>query len=210
MAARQYAVAQGANVRVVVAYEETVRGSTEDEQKAMNCSAYAIMWQPPLLGLQASATPPAAQPNLPQGQNYWRYVQPWRTLPNGVVFDPARNELQSSDGRITLPPTTIFHGRQATRMNQAGATRDLAPFPDDLGKDPTRVAFVQFKATGEPTVGGSVRLVPGFVGPDGDLVVRGRTSPTSAMGSDDPAAANCVVLQWDDISGRIQWIQPGR
>jgi len=209
MAARQYAVARGVNVRVVVACEDTVRGASNDEEKAMNCSAYAIMWQSNSLTWQVTLQSPA-QPNVPQGQGLWYYLQPWRMLPNGVVFDPARQELQSSDGRITLPPTTIFQGRQATRMNQAAATRDLIPFPNDLGRVPTSVAFVQFKPTGQPTVSGSVRLVAGFVETDGDLVVRGRNTPTSAQGSDDPAAANSVVLQWDEISGRIQWVQPGR
>ena len=210
MAARQEAITQNAYVRVMVAYDETIRGgSLTDDQKGMNCSAYAIMWQPPLTGWQAGAS--SAQPNLPLGQNTWRYIKAWQSLPKGVVFDPAKEDLRTANGNVSLPATTIFFGQQASPTNNAETTRDLMPFPDDLGKTPTPLAYVEFRPGGTPAVAGSVRLVAGFAEPStGKLTVMGRASATSAKGSTDPAGVNCVVLQWDDVVGRVQWIQPGR
>lgn len=211
MQARQYAVARGARVRVIVCYEETVRGgSAPDSVKAMNCCAYAIMCQD--APLTSSPNPDKTnQPNLPRGQNRWTYIQPWRYLPKGVVMDPARDTIQSTDSQMDLPGTTIFWGDKATPTNFTGTTRDVLPIPNDLtttkGYD---VAFVEFTPSGTPAVGGSVRLVEGYVETDGTLVVKGRRTSTTAQGSSDPAAKNCVVLQWDDIVGRVKWIQPGR
>ncbi|MBI5394052.1 MAG: prepilin-type N-terminal cleavage/methylation domain-containing protein [Verrucomicrobia bacterium] len=222
-AARQYALRENAHVRVVVAYEETVEGNgVPDHWKWVNCSAYAIMRQPSLSatalfvgargGSQYTARSPA-QPNTRYGDRWWEYIQPWRPLPKGVVFDPSTQEVRAADNRTILPPSTIFSdslGNRATPTFQHGATRDQMPFPDDLGKTPTWVAVIEFNPSGTPVVGGSVRLVNGLIEPDGKLVVQGRQNPTSAQGSTDPAAKNCVVLQWDDMAGKIRWIQPGR
>ncbi len=221
--ARLHALRENAYVRVVVAYEETTKGnSVSEEWKWVNCSAYAIMKQPSLSmyssysgvrgGSQYRWGSPA-QPNTRRGDLWWEYIQPWRPLPKGVVFDPSPQRLQTADNKTTLPPSTIFseqHGKKATPTFQHDATRDQMPFPDDFSKTPTWVAVIEFKPSGTPTRPGSVRLVNGFVEPDGKLVIPGRQNPTSAQGATDPAAKNSVVLQWDAISGRIQWIQPGR
>jgi prepilin-type N-terminal cleavage/methylation domain-containing protein len=210
MQARQYAVARSARVRVIVAYEETVQDTgVPDFVKKLNCSAYAIMCQD--APLTSSPNPDKSnQPNLPRGQNRWAYLQPWRYLPQGVVFDPARDIIQSAAGQIELPGTTIFWGDRETTTNHTGTTRDILPIPNDLTTTKGyNVAFVEFSPSGTPSVGGSVRLVEGHVEPDGSLVVKGRRSSTTAQGSTDPASKNCVVLKWDDIVGRVKWIQPG-
>jgi hypothetical protein len=211
MQARQYAVTRSARTRVIVAYEETVQDtSAPDSIKVLNCSAYAILYQDPPLTSSPNADK-GNQPNLPPGQNRWTYIQPWRFLPKGTLFDPARGSLQATDNRTELPPTTIFWGDRETPSNHTATTRDQLPIPNDLAATKGyNVAFVEFSSTGTPSVGGSVRLVSGVVDPSGTLVVYGRQSPTTAQGATDPAAKNCVVLQWDDIVGRVKWIQPGR
>lgn len=218
--ARQYGVARNFRMRVVIATEKTIKDSGTDlpELVGMQYSAYAIMYQQRTLLWWTTLV--QNQPNLASGRDIWYYLQNWKYLPKGVIFDPADSDLKSADGKgLSLPRTTIFFGEMASTTQWDGITLDKLPFPyRNSNTDPPKgseMAFVEFKANGMPTMPGSVRLVNGLVqvSPTGDnatVLVPGRTSPKSALSVNDPASVNSVVLSWDGFIGKIKWIQPGK
>jgi len=219
--ARQTAIARNWRTRVVIATEQTIKDSGTEilELVGYQYSAYAIMYQQRILTWWVGNI--ANQPNLPQGRDRWFYIQGWKTLPKGVIFDPADSDVRSSDGKsLLLPRTTIFFGDMASQNQWDGITLDKLPFPARRSDtDPSKgseMALIEFKPNGMPTVPGSVRLVNGtvMVSRSGDMnatiVVPGRTSPRTTSGNSDPASANSIVLSWDGIVGRIKWTQPGR
>jgi len=220
--ARQQGIARNWRMRVVIATDKTIKDSGTDlpELMAMQYRAYAIMYQQRNYWGWVGAI--ANQPNLPYGKDRWYYLQDWKFLPKGVVFDPADQDLKSADGKgLPLPRTTIFSGTMASQGQWDGVTLDKLPFPfRNSDTDPSKgseMAFIEFKPNGTPTVAGSVRLVNGTVmvsrggvSYTATLIVQGRQSPTSASSNDDPASQNCVVLSWDNLIGKIKWTQPGR
>ena len=226
--ARQYAVARNYRVRVVIATDKTISDSqtTIPDLISMQFSAYAVMYQG-RIGSDSSVqttgwltTRPANQPNLPFGRDRWYYAQTWTYLPKGIIFDPAQQDLTSSDGKgLPLPMTTIFFGQVANQNLWDGITRDILPFPIRTSDtDPPRgseMAFIEFKGNGMPALPGSVRLINGTVMANpasrgATVTVPGRDSFRTANGSKDPAGMNCVVLSWDGLIGKIKWTQPGR
>ncbi|MCX6907632.1 MAG: prepilin-type N-terminal cleavage/methylation domain-containing protein [Verrucomicrobia bacterium] len=219
--ARQTAIARNWRIRVVIATEKTIKDSGVNipDMIAMQYSAYAIMYQQRTLTWWTGKIP--NQPNLPYGRDRWFYIQSWKTLPKGVIFDPADSDLRSADGKnLLLPKTTIFFGQEASENLWDGITLDKLPFPTrSSDTDPSKgseMAIIEFKPNGMPTVPGSVRLINGtvMVSRSGDMnatiVVPGRQTPTTASGNNDPASFNSVVLSWDGLVGKIKWTQPGR
>ena len=220
--ARQTAIARNWGVRVVIATDKTMRDCATDlpEWLSMQYSAYAILYQQRLSTAWAQTAGFANEPNLPLGRDRWYYIQDWKFLPKGVIFDPAPADLTSTDGKgKPLPMTTPFFGPMSTHDLWDGVTRDKLPFPYRNGdSDPPRgseMAFIEFRPNGRPTMAGSVRLINASVmvsrGSGGTTVtvtVPGRTSPTNT-GANDPACQNCVVLSWDGLIGKIKWTQPG-
>lgn len=219
--ARQQAIARNWRIRVVIATDKTIKDSGTDipDLVGMQYSAYAIMNQLKTLTWWTGAI--QNEPNLPYGRDRWYYIQSWRSLPKGVIFDPADSDLRSADGKgLSLPKTTVFFGQAASQNQWDGITLDKLPFPfRNSDTDPQRgseMAFIEFKPNGMPTMAGSVRLVNGtvMVNRSGDMnatiVVPGRESPKTASSNNDPASANSVVLSWDGLIGKIKWSQPGR
>jgi hypothetical protein len=219
--ARQTAIARNWRTRVVIATEQTIKDSGTDilELVGYQYSAYAVLYQQRNLTWWTGTI--QNQPNLPQGRDKWYYLQSWKSLPKGVIFDPANSDLRSVDGKgLELSKTTIFFGDMASQNQWDGITLDKLPFPARRSDtDPPRgseMAFIEFKANGTPTVPGSVRLINGtvMVSRSGDgsavIVVPGRQSPRTAAGNSDPAAVNSVVISWDSLVGKIKWTQPGR
>ncbi|MBI5687073.1 MAG: hypothetical protein HZC54_18540 [Verrucomicrobia bacterium] len=219
--ARQYGIARNYRMRVVIATEKTIKDSRTDipDLVALQYSAYAIMFQQRTYWGWVGNVP--NQPNKPYGRDRWYYLQHWKPLPKGVIFDPADSDLKSADGKgLSLPKTTIFFGQMATQNMWDGITLDVLPFPyRNSDTDPSsgsEMAFIEFKPNGTPTMAGSVRLVNGTVqvSRGGDmnvtLIVPGRESARSASSNNDPAAVNSVVLSWDGLIGKIKWTQPGR
>jgi len=219
--ARQTAIARNWRTRVVIATEKTIKdsGANIPDLIAMQYSAYAIMYQQRTLTWWTGKIP--NQPNLPYGRDRWFYIQNWKALPKGVIFDPADSDLRSADGKnLLLPKTTLFFGQEASENQWDGVTLDKLPFPDRRSdSDPSKgseMAFIEFKPNGMPTMPGSVRLINGtvMVNRSGDMnatiVVPGRQSPTSASSNNDPGSFNSVVLSWDGLIGKVKWSQPGR
>jgi type II secretory pathway pseudopilin PulG len=227
--ARQTAIARNWRVRVLIATDKTIAdsGTSLPDLIEMQYRAYAIMYQQ-RYSMQWGSTvapwtgsAPQNQPNLPRGRIEWLYLVDWKFLPKGVIFDPADSDLKSADGKgLSLPRTTIFFDKVATRDLWEGISRDTLPFPyRNTSADPPKgceMAFVEFKSTGMPSMAGSVRLVNGTVmvgrgdNKNVNVIIPGRQVATSAGSNNDPAAFNSVVLTWDDFMGKIKWIQPGR
>ncbi|MFA6563735.1 MAG: prepilin-type N-terminal cleavage/methylation domain-containing protein [Verrucomicrobiia bacterium] len=220
--ARQYGIARNFRMRVVIATEKTIKDSGTDipDLVAMQYSAYAIMYQVPIRLWWRTGTI-QNQPNLPYGRDRWYYVQHWKTLPKGVIFDPADSDLKSADGKgLSLPRTSIFFGATASPNQWDGVTLDMLPFPYmNSPTDPSKgseMAFIEFKPNGVPAMPGSVRLVNGIVQVSrggevsATVIVPRRESAKSALSNNDPAAENSVVLSWDGLIGKIKWTQPGR
>jgi prepilin-type N-terminal cleavage/methylation domain-containing protein len=229
--ARQYGIAKNWRMRVVVATARTISdsGTSSPVLLTMQYRAYAIMRQTRITGGWVGAVP--NEKNLPPGMDRWYYVQDWKTLPNGVIFDPAQQDLKSADGKSTpLPMTTIFFDPNPVTGTSSHATQYLwdkvsldscLPFPyrtsDTDPPSGCEMAFIEFKPSGTPTMAGSVRLINGLVrlnvgasgGGGATVIVPGRTSATTANAASDPASLNCVVLSWDDLIGKIKWTQPG-
>lgn len=227
--ARQYGIAKNWRMRVVIATPKTISdsGTSSPALTALQYRGYAIMRQARLSAGWVGAV--ANEPNLPSGMDRWYYVQDWKTLPAGVIFDPAPQNVQSADGKgLQLPMTTVFVNPSPVTGTTSYASQgqwdkvslDRLPFPyRNSDTDPpvaSEMAFIEFKPNGIPTMAGSVRLVNGVVqinnsasGGGATVIVRGRTSPASVNGSNDPAARNSVVLSWDDLVGKIKWTQPG-
>jgi len=219
--ARQYGIARNYRMRVVIATDKTIKDSGADlpDLVAMQYSAYAIFFQQRIYSWWVGNV--ANQPNKPYGRDRWYYLQSWKFLPKGVIFDPADADLKSADGKgLLLPKTTVFFGPMASQNLWDGITRDELPFPyRNSDTDPSKgveMAFIEFKANGMPTMPGSVRLVNGVVqvNRSGDMsatvIVPGRESAKSASSNNDPASVNSVVLSWDGLIGKVKWTQPGR
>ncbi|MCX6901673.1 MAG: prepilin-type N-terminal cleavage/methylation domain-containing protein [Verrucomicrobia bacterium] len=219
--ARQYGIARNYRMRVVIATDKTIKdsGTNIPDLVAMQYSAYAIMFQQRIGWGWVGNIP--NQPNKPYGKDRWYYVQPWKYLTKGVIFDPAETDLKSTDAKgLSLPKTTVFFGQMASQNQWDRITLDMLPFPyRNSDTDPPKgceMAFIEFKANGMPTMPGSVRLVNGIVqvSRGGDvsatIIVPGRESAKTASSNNDPAAVNSVVLSWDGLVGKIKWTQPGR
>ncbi len=219
--ARQYGIARNFRMRVVIATDRTIADSQTDipDLMSMQYSAYAIMYQQRTYWGWVGRL--QNEPNLPYGRDRWYYVQNWKFLPKGVIFDPAQMNLKSADGQDKpLPMTTIFFGQMASQNLWDGITLDLLPFPYRRSdSDPSKgseMAFIEFKPNGMPTMAGSVRLINGTVmvnraGGNNtvNMIVQGRASSKSAAPNNDPASFNSVVLSWDNLIGKIKWTQPG-
>lgn len=227
--ARQTAIARNWRVRVLIVTDKTIAdsGISLPDLIEMQYRAYAVMYQQRYSMQWGSTTAPWTssapqnQPNLPRGRIEWLYLVDWKFLPKGVIFDPADSDLKSADGKgLSLPKTTIFFDKMATRDLWEGISRDALPFPyRNTSADPPKgceMAFIEFKSTGTPSMGGSVRLVNGTVmvgrgdNKNISITVPGRQVATSAGSNNDPASFNSVVLMWDDFIGKVKWIQPGR
>jgi hypothetical protein len=214
--ARQTAITRNMRTRVVITFATSGArtipqpGSQENppDMQAMTLSAYAIMGQ--ASGTTNVSTTTTVSSSTRLGQQPWEYLQAWRFLPKGVIFDPSTVTLRSVDRYQTqLDGSTLFFYAQARDP-------DL-PFPDNVSdtlrnKRRGPLAFVEFRPTGVPTLGAAVRIVNGIVDGNGNVTVPGRrvwNTPSTTATPEDPARLNSVVLRWDNIVGRIEWIQPG-
>ena len=186
VAARQAAITRNTRTRVAI-YTQSVSG---DPNQTMRYCTYAI------LALPSRTTNLVIKASTADLIKDWRYLQSWRHLPNGVIFDPSQATITANDGTY-LEGSTIFK------------TGVDMPFPNDASPTTRRMSCVEFSSIGTPTASACVRVANGRVDLNGNPIILGRRSVLSPSAGDDPAKKNSVVLSWDDAIGRVNWIQPG-